>query len=101
MNDIILNLSEIGKNLDKYISGPTNVEILFTSSDLIFRTGSVNYYCDYIKLKEVLKLNQTEFSEQDQVSDLISKHIVNQLNASIGQKVFKDVKTHPSDLNQK
>ena len=48
----------------------------------------------------MLALNVDGEYDEDFVSTVIAKHVINQLVASMGKKAFQDIKTHPSDLNQ-
>jgi len=104
MKNIRFNLTKILNNVNKKIKSYEGIELLLTDDNICFRTGGVVYFCDHRKFQDVLKVNEFNYSDSD-IEDLdielLSKHIVNQLTASIGKKVYPEVKTLPSDLNQK
>ena len=98
--NIQFNISDIIILLYKFVQGNVPVAVLYDSDNVIFRDGSVTYYTNYNKLQEVLALNVDGEYDEDFVSTVIAKHVINQLVASMGKKAFQDIKTHPSDLNQ-
>lgn len=104
MKNVKFNLTKILNNVNSKIQSYEGVELLLDDISISFKTGEVSYYCDYNKLQEVLEVNGFDYDNSDIVDldiELISKHIVNQLTASLGKKIYPEVKTLPSDLNQK
>lgn len=104
MKNIKFNLTKILNNLNTKIKSIDGIELLIDDKDISFRTGEVSYYCDFKKLQEVLEINEFDYNNSDKEDldvELLSKHIVNQLTASLGKKRYPEVKTLPSDLNQR
>lgn len=104
MKNIKFNLTKILNNLNTKIKNPEGIELLLGDDSITFRNGGVVYFCDHEKFIEVLEINNFDYNKSD-IEDLdvelLSKHIVNQLTASMGVKIYPEVKTLPSDLNQK
>lgn len=104
MKNIKFNLTKILTNLNSKIESFEGIELLLDDSSISFRNGGVSYYCDHKKFQDVLEINEFDYNSSD-IEDLdielLSKHIVNQLTASLGKKIYPEVKTLPSDLNQK
>ena len=104
MKNIKFNLTKILNNLNTKIDSHDGIELLLDNDSISFRNGGVAYFCDHKKLIEVLEVNDFDYNKSDVEDldiDLLSKHIVNQLTASKGLKIYPEVKTLPSDLNQK
>lgn len=101
------NLTKLLEVINTKFSHPKEgaVEFLLTEhQDIVAKLDNVTYYFTYQKLQEVLYGNDFDqfFKEDTQqlINDLLSKHIINQLRASLGRKTYPEVKTLPSDLNQ-
>lgn len=104
MKSIKFNLTKILNNLNTKIHSHEGIELLLDDDSISFRNGGVVYFCDHKKFMEVLEINNFDYNKSD-IEDLdielLSMHIVNQLTASMGVKIYPEVKTLPSDLNQK
>ena len=100
------NLSKLLKAINGKFSYPKDgaVEFLLAEEGIIAKMGEVAYYFDHKKLQAVLDGNEFNGYYRDETQDLanelLSKHIINQLQASLGRKVFPEIKTISSDLNQ-
>lgn len=91
------NIIKVGFNLIKILSlvksnikGSTEIELhLNNDNTLLIRNGGLAYYFNQEILQKVLNDNdfQTYFEDesQDLVSELISKHIINELYESMGK----------------
>jgi hypothetical protein len=104
MKNIKFNLTKILNNLNTKIDSHERIELLLDEDSISFRNGGVVYFCDHKKFIEVLEINDFDYNKSDMEDldiELLSKHIVNQLTASMGVKYYPEVKTLPSDLNQK
>lgn len=103
MENLKFNLTKILNNINSKIQNSEEIEILLDNNHISFRNGGVSYYCDYKKFQEVLEIHDFNYhnSEKEGLdTELLSRHIINQLTASLGKKIYPDVKTLPSDLNQ-
>lgn len=86
---------------NKKIVGSDPSAIVFKyGEDNIIRVsmGEVAYFFDYKKLYDVLQLNKINLREEKNVYETLSKHIINQLMAARGHKVYPEIATLPSDL---
>ena len=98
------NLTKILNNLNTKIDSHEGIQLLLDDDLISFRNSGVVYFCDHKKFTEVLEINDFDYNKsniEDLDIELLSKHIVNQLTASMGLKIYPEVKTHPSDLIQK
>lgn len=104
MKNIKFNLTKIINNLNTKIDSHEGIELILDNDSISFINGGVSYFCNHKKFIEVLEINDFDYNRSD-IEDLdielLSKHIVNQLTASMGVKIYPEVKTLPSDLNQK
>lgn len=100
------NLTKLLKAVNTKFSYPKDgaVEFLLAKEGIIAKMGEVTYYFDHEKLQAVLDGNGFNGYYKDETQDLaneiLSKHIINQLQASLGKKVYPEIKTISSDLNQ-
>lgn len=90
------NLTKIMSLIRSKIKGSTEIELLLDSdSMLLIRNGSVSYYFTQESLQKVLDENSFDSYFKDEteelISDLTSKHIINELFKAMGTKVFPEV----------
>jgi flagellar basal body-associated protein FliL len=102
------NLTKILSSVNNKLAILTEDEVqLFLNEDnsIIVLMGKVTYLLNIKKLKTALKVinfekyhkNETE----DLVTELLSKHIVNQLMTSSGKMMFSQIKLTDLGLNKK
>jgi len=100
------NLTKLLAAVNSKFSHPKSgaVEFNLTEDNMILAyMGNVAYFFDYKKLQEVLDINVFDEYRKEEtqslINELLSKHIINQLRAASGRKIYPEIKTHPSDLN--
>ncbi len=96
-----LDLNTLIFETNKKIVGAEPNKIIFKyGEDNIIKVsmGEVVYFFDYQKLYEVLISHNIKLQEEKIVYDLLSKHIINQLMASTGKKIYPEVISLSSDL---
>jgi len=100
-----INLNLLLKSVNEKITGADD-EIIFRLTDEDIRTslGEVAYFISFAKMLEVIQMNgvlsEPIYDYEPRVIELLAKHIINQLFASHGEKTYKDVAAHPTDILQ-
>lgn len=101
------NLTEILTAMNKKFSkdSPVLAEFSLTKDNWILANlGNVAYFFNYEKLQLVLDDNNyTNYYKEEtrsEINELLSKHILNQLTASHGEKWFPEIKTSLGDNNK-
>lgn len=99
------NLSALNKSVNNKFVEPENEPVefhLIPEGDILAKFGNVVYFFTYKKLQEVLDVNEFDHyykeDTQEQINDLLSKHIMNQINAARGKKLYPEIKTASGDL---
>jgi hypothetical protein len=98
-----INLNLLLKSVNDKITG-TDDEIIFslTDGDIRVSLGNTAYYISYKKMFEVIEMNGITsppvHDYEERAIELLGKHIINQLFAAHGEKTYKDVAAHPSDI---
>lgn len=95
------NLNSLIFETNKKIVGSDPNAIVFKygeDNEIRVSMGEVVYFFDHKKLHDVLVSNNINLQEEKIVYDTLSKHIINQLMASKGQKIYPEIATLSSDL---
>ncbi len=93
-----LNLLIAAANKQWSGSNPNLIQLEYAQDNLIRASkGDVSYYFDYEKVKLILKLNEVDLHDEKATYDVLGKHLANQLSASMGRKIFPEIKSHTSD----
>ena len=80
-------------------SNPNLIQLEYAPDNVIRASkGDVSYYFDYEKVKLILQLNEVDLHNEKTVYDVLGKHLANQLSASMGSKIFPEIKSHSSDF---
>lgn len=95
------NLNTLQKAVNEKFVKPLHTPVQFHLTDsgyILAKFGEVAYFFNYEKLKDVLAVNNFDHyykeDTQYQVNELLSKHIINQLRASLGLKSTQRSKQH-------
>lgn len=73
-----------------------NFKYLDDNSILVSK-GGTTYFIENAKLNKILTINEVDLKNTDKVYDVLAKHISNQLEASLGKKVYPEIKSDSSD----
>jgi hypothetical protein len=99
------NLSALQKAVNQKFVEPENEPVEFHLTDdstIKAKFGNVVYFFTYQKLEVVLYFNGfTHYYKEDtqeQLTELLSRHIMNQINAGRGKKLYPEIKSAPGDL---
>ncbi|GAB3287306.1 hypothetical protein [Hymenobacter tenuis] len=95
------NLNNLIRETNKKIISNDLDAVLFNYTEdnsIRVSMGEIAYFLDYIKLSEVLSVNDIDLKQEKNVYDTLSKHIINQLMAARGSKAYPEISTHPSDI---
>ena len=95
------NLNTLIFETNKRIVGDDPNTIVFKyleGKEMRVSMGEVAYFFDYKKLIEVLEINNVDLRDGKNIYEILSKHVINQLMASRGQKVYPEINTLSSDL---
>ena len=99
------NLNALQKAVNQKFVEPKSEPVEFHLTDdctIKAKFGNVVYFFTYQKLEEVLYFNGFDYyykeDTQEQLTELLSKHIMNQLNAARGKKLYREIKSAPGDL---
>jgi hypothetical protein len=94
-----INLNKLIAEVNKKFVGNANLVILEYMDDNQLRISigdtSCFYFCN--KFNNVLSAHNANLKDEAVVYGILSKHIVNQLNASRGEKVYPEILTVKSD----
>ena len=101
------NLSDLQNAVNDKFEQPLNTPVKFYLTDdcyILSKFGEVAYFFNYEKLQEVLDVNGFTHYYQEKtaelINELLSKHIINQITAARGYKLYPEIKTVMSDLNK-
>ncbi|AZB01909.1 hypothetical protein EG359_20965 [Chryseobacterium joostei] len=93
------NLTKLLFAVNNKLSIPSGDEVeLSIDSDslLVVKMGEVTYFFDYKILQSILDKNGFNHYYRDEteelVIDILGKHIINELFASLGRKIYPEIK---------
>jgi len=77
---------------------PNLIVFAYTNDNSIrVSKGEITYPFDYEKLDKILVINNVDYKDLNKVYEVLSKHISNQLGASLGQKIHPEIISDASD----
>jgi hypothetical protein len=93
-----INLVKLAKATNSLYQKSDIVEInICDNNTMVARKGGVCYYFSYDKLQSILNINPRDYKNEDMKYFVLSRHLCNQLEASLGKKVYEDINSEKSN----
>jgi hypothetical protein len=95
-----INFNKLIVETNKRFTGndPNLIVFAYTDDNSIrVSKGETSYFFDFKKLDKILVLNNVDYKDSNKVYEVLSKHISNQLGASLGCKSYPEIKSDASD----
>jgi hypothetical protein len=96
-----INLNQLINSMNKLYNCKDNSLIIFElcdNNEIRVSKGEVAYFFNYQKLMEILEINKVDLKNPESVYEVLSKHLSNQLSASIGKKVHPEILSTTTDF---
>lgn len=100
------NLSALLDATNSKFEQPLHAPVKFHLTEdgwILAKMGEVAYFFNYKKLRAVLDGNNFDHyhkeDTQEKINELLSRHIINQVTAGRGKKIYPEIKTVKGDPN--